>query len=463
MSLNHAEIDQILNEIELEDSFIQKIKQPNFSSILLELYKINTRTRFLITLNPKTARINTTSHSVKSELKLQRFAQFLRSRINGGKIIEARQIGQERIIKLTIANAGEITFLFIRLWSSNANIIACNENFEILDAHYRRPRRKEVSGEIYNPETADFQTSDRVFIVRDHGDKSLNDFVDDFYYSLENEENIEQLRKNALGALEKNLSSINILIREAENILQNTEDMDFFKHLGDLINSNIYAIPKNTKEVELDDWKSGEKVKIVLDEKLSAVENAESYYKKSAKIKAKVEFFSDEIQRLYIKQANFEKQIALAETSEEIAVLQEIIKQNRQETSQQKKTPTTGLELKSGIFTILVGRNAKENDKLLRSAVRGNDYWIHVRDYSGGYVFIKNIKNKTVPLDTIIDASNLAIHYSKAKNNGEADLYYTQVKYLRRAKGGKQGLVIPTQEKNLHVKYDTNIVKRLLK
>jgi predicted ribosome quality control (RQC) complex YloA/Tae2 family protein len=115
----------------------------------------------------------------------------------------------------------------------------------------------------------------------------------------------------------------------------------------------------------------------------------------------------------------------------------------------------------SGGFTILVGRTAKENDQLLRRYTRGNDYWLHTRDYPGGYVFIKYKKGKSVPLDTLLDAGNLALFFSKGRSNGKGDLYYTQVKYLRRAKHGKLGLVIPTQEKNLSVELDQNRIDRL--
>jgi predicted ribosome quality control (RQC) complex YloA/Tae2 family protein len=87
--------------------------------------------------------------------------------------------------------------------------------------------------------------------------------------------------------------------------------------------------------------------------------------------------------------------------------------------------------------------------------------WLHTRDVSGGYVFIKQKTGKSFPLNILIDAGNLAVFYSKARNSGVADLFYTQVKYLRRAKNGPKGLVIPTQEKNLHIKLDEKIIKEL--
>ena len=108
-----------------------------------------------------------------------------------------------------------------------------------------------------------------------------------------------------------------------------------------------------------------------------------------------------------------------------------------------------------------MGRDAAENDALLRRHVKGNDLWLHARDYPGSYVFIKQRSGKTVPLDILLDAGNLAIFYSKGRNNGEGDLFYTPVKYLRRAKDGPKGLVLPTHEKNLHVKVDGERLREL--
>ena len=84
-----------------------------------------------------------------------------------------------------------------------------------------------------------------------------------------------------------------------------------------------------------------------------------------------------------------------------------------------------------------------------------------MRDFPGGYVFIKSQKGKTVPLEILIDAANLAVHYSKARTNSKVDLYYTHVKYLRRAKNGPKGLVIPTQEKNLCITPDKKVISKL--
>jgi predicted ribosome quality control (RQC) complex YloA/Tae2 family protein len=74
---------------------------------------------------------------------------------------------------------------------------------------------------------------------------------------------------------------------------------------------------------------------------------------------------------------------------------------------------------------------------------------------------VKTPQGKSLPLETMIDAATLAVHFSKGKTSGQGDVYYTRVKYLRRAKGAKKGTVLPTQEKNIHVKLDAERIERL--
>ena len=98
----------------------------------------------------------------------------------------------------------------------------------------------------------------------------------------------------------------------------------------------------------------------------------------------------------------------------------------------------------------------------MRHYARGNDTWLHVRDCPGGFVFIKAQGiNKSVPQKVLVTAGNLAVFYSKARKQGEADLYKTEVKNLRRAKNAKIGTVLPYNEKNMFIKLDYKIIESL--
>ena len=134
-------------------------------------------------------------------------------------------------------------------------------------------------------------------------------------------------------------------------------------------------------------------------------------------------------------------------------------KQNTPRQKIEKKHP--GLDFTINGWHILVGRTASENDELLRRHVKGQDWWLHTRDWPGGYVFIKNQNGKSVPLDILLDAGNLALFYSKGRKDGKGDLYYTQVKHLRRAKNAPKGTVLPSNEKNLSITLDKERLKRI--
>ena len=140
--------------------------------------------------------------------------------------------------------------------------------------------------------------------------------------------------------------------------------------------------------------------------------------------------------------------------------MQQMIRQQTKPKQQiAKKHPGISYEVNG--WYILAGRDSDENDELLRHHVKGADMWLHARDWPGGYVFIKARPGKTVPLDILLDAGNLAVYYSKARKARTADLYYTQVKYLRRAKNAPKGTVLPTHEKNICITLDEERLRRL--
>ena len=86
-------------------------------------------------------------------------------------------------------------------------------------------------------------------------------------------------------------------------------------------------------------------------------------------------------------------------------------------------------------WTIIVGRNAKENDELLRHYARGLDTWLHTRDVQGGFVFIKN-KPENNTLTGSNCCRNLRCIFQKhAQKRGR--FIYTQVKHLKRSRWEK--------------------------
>ena len=384
--------------------------------------------------------------------------------------------------------------LYIKLWNNAANVILCDRDGTILEPMFRRPERGELKGEIYCEPAPDEQKAAEALVrfpvrewnageaggvtgaepplegvdrneVRAQGDpspsfKNFNAYID-WWYS----EHSDTLSRESL--LEKAEKWYNSARTKKEAALHNLEakqkefkNAEQLKHQGDLILSFGYMLDGNSNFLECEDYKSGKRVRLLIDPKKNAQENAAEYYKKYKKAVSGSEELVHDIE---IMKKQLEKLDSLYEeikNEKNPVKIEQMLRRDTTPKQQQKKTHP-GLDYTVDGWYILVGRDANENDELLRHHVRGDDLWLHVRDFPGGYVFIKARKGKTVPLDILLDAANLAVYYSKARNAGKTDLYYTHVKYLRRAKNGPKGLVLPTQEKNLCIEPDKARLTRL--
>jgi len=487
MSLNCNEIDLILSELELEGSFIQEVVQPNFNSIALYSYKPGLAKTIFISLAAGECRINESRRKITKNEKPLRFNEMLKSKIKGARILSCSQLGKERIIKIQLGRAGriyvmpqaqqhaakkakslqendedELFNLYIRLWSNAGNIFLCDKNDVILDSFYRRPGKGEKSGEMLILPDLSKALSDeeraenkKRFPVRefrevaeeyqkkhpDYPDLSFNQKVDLYYSENAAQSSLESLLEQAEKWYESHRSRQAAALERLKEKRESFQNAGQYKHQGDLILAYGYQIDSSSNFLECEDYESGKKISIKIDGKKSAQENAAYYYelyKKQSSGLENLEYDIDSAQKALDELEKHYRQII----SEKNPIKLEQLLRKTQRPKQQEKKAHPGLDYFVDGWQIIVGRDASENDDLLRHTVKGSDMWLHVRDYHGGYVFIKNRPGKSVPLEILLYAGNLAVYYSKARKNGSADLYYTQVKYLRRAKNVPKGTVL---------------------
>ena len=67
------------------------------------------------------------------------------------------------------------------------------------------------------------------------------------------------------------------------------------------------------------------------------------------------------------------------------------------------------------------------------------------------------------PAEAVIDACELAVHFSKQKNAGRADVHVVPIKNVKKPKGAKRGLVYVTGGKSVHLRREPERLERLLK
>jgi predicted ribosome quality control (RQC) complex YloA/Tae2 family protein len=478
MSLNWKEINLILGELDLRGYQIQKVVQSTYDVLSLQLYGKEGARTILIALTPGACRIHETFRGIPKSDKPLRFAEFLKSRIVNGRIEDVEQLGDNRIIRFLIKQGKNRFRLYVRLWSNAANVVVTGEDALVLDAMRRLPKRGEVTGGHYEPETESsrgkpggeyevrkFETGGTSVDGTSKG-ASFNERIDAYYAEHGGALSLESLREQARRNFERRMGRLRASLDRLREKEGDFEAADRLREYGDIIMANLGSLKAGDSWLEADNFYTGETIRIKLEPRKSPAAQGERYYEQYRKAKNGLADLRGEI-------AAGEKELkALEETLTRLLgetnplVLHRLLK-NRGERpsaagpSGKADSGRPGLSFRRKDWLIIVGRDAAENDELLRRHVKGNDLWLHVRDYPGSYVFIKQRAGKTVPLDILLDAGNLALFYSKGRNNGEGDLFYTAVKFLRRAKNGPKGLVIPTQEKNLHVKVEESRLKEL--
>jgi predicted ribosome quality control (RQC) complex YloA/Tae2 family protein len=116
------------------------------------------------------------------------------------------------------------------------------------------------------------------------------------------------------------------------------------------------------------------------------------------------------------------------------------------------RAPEGGTPLKrqsSDGFTLLVGKNSRQNEEVTFRQASGNDLWLHARGVPGAHVIIKS-GGRPVPETTIQQAAALAAYYSQSRAAGTVPVDVTEQRYVRHMKGGGPGMVIYERERTLY-------------
>lgn len=209
-----------------------------------------------------------------------------------------------------------------------------------------------------------------------------------------------------------------------------------------------------------------ENIEINLDSGISLKENAQKYYQKYKKAKNRknrsVESNTQLLQSIeFINEMLF--QLEIANTDKEISWIKEDLESqgwlNREEGSKQKSkalqvsppryTSSSGL-------TIWVGRNAMQNDYIIKKLGKPWDIWFHARLVPGSHVLVQSEKRELLPED-LLEAAELAAYFSQARASAHVPIIYTQLRYVRKIPNSYPGHVTYSQEKEIYVSPKSNI------
>lgn len=102
-------------------------------------------------------------------------------------------------------------------------------------------------------------------------------------------------------------------------------------------------------------------------------------------------------------------------------------------------------------FTILVGRNSRQNEQVTFELAAADDLWLHARDLPGAHVVIRN-GGRPVSDETLQQAAGLAAWFSRGRGEAWVDVIVVPRRQVRRAPGGRPGMATVEGERTVRVR-----------
>ena len=293
----------------------------------------------------------------------------------------------------------------------------------------------------------------------------------DYFYSERDRAARTKQRANDLFKLLMNLTD-----RTSRRIAAQREELDACadkeraKLFGDLISANMYRIQKGDSSAVVENFYDEEcpQVTIPLDVRKTPAQNAQHYYGEYKKSVTAEEKLAEQIQKgeeeLQYLESVFDSLTRASSENDIIQLRLELREQGYVRYAGGKAKPPKALppiEYKSSDgFSILVGRNNKQNDQLSLKFAEKTDIWLHTQLITGSHVLILT-DGETPPDKTIEEAAVIAAVNSSGRDSGLVPVDYCLARYVKKPTGAKPGKVIFTNYKTAFVKPDRELEQSL--
>lgn len=298
---------------------------------------------------------------------------------------------------------------------------------------------------------------------------SASEAVEAFYAQKSKINLIHQKTSDLAKIISNNISRCQKKIKLQMKALEQTKTQDEQKLFGELIMANIYQIKPASEIFVAQNYYDNTQTEIKLDKNLTAIENAQAYFKKYNRLKRTQIAVNEQLKSSQASLNYLEtvlQNLNLCENENDIdeirnELYQQKILHKKNQSKQTKKTSYLHFVSSDG-FDIYIGKNNTQNDFLTLKFAHSNDLWLHTKNIPGSHVIIKTEK-KEITQKTLYEAANLCASHSKACNSSNVAVDYTQKKFVKKPSGAKPGMVIYNNYKTVYVTPDKNLIEKLKK
>lgn len=249
-------------------------------------------------------------------------------------------------------------------------------------------------------------------------------------------------------ALAEARAKVEARLQSLRRSLKDTAELDLLRQSGELILAYQYALTPGTDTLRAAYEVDGPDLVIVLDPKLTPLENAQRYFDRYNRSKRALDDVPKLVQVAEAELATLAQlatDLDLAANWPDIDDVQQALAALGHWRGAAPKRAGGG---KSGPlrlvtddgFVIWVGRNSRQNEMVTFGKATPSDLWLHARGVPGAHVIIRS-DGRTVPEAVLNLAAGLAARYSASQHEPSVPVDVTLRKHVRRIAGGGPGMV----------------------
>ncbi len=426
-----------------------------------------------ISVEPHQPRLHLIARTVreleKASLPPTHFVLTLRKSLGGAALVSVLKDEGDRVVRFLFDSTdafGEAhpRSLIAQLTGRAANLFLLDEAGRILDQMRASKNTGQEVGDVYQPpERHDAAPPPALkeppFTRAEFA--SLSEAADDYYRRLLHEGAFDSRATAEATKLRQEMAKRRKLVANLARDLAGHGDAEEHKRAGDLLLANLANAERSGATVRLMDFyaEGAPLIELAIDESRSLQEEASHRFTLYAKAKRaaqevtrRIETIEKELSGLDERRAELDAIIAARDE----AALDSFNEaaggktRSRRERAAHAKSTVKDSEKIPGVrryrstdgYEILVGRGARDNDHLTFRVARSLDTWLHAADYPGSHVVVRNRqRDRDVPHRTIIEAAQLAAHFSGARKDSKVAVNYTQRKFVSKPKAAAPGLV----------------------
>lgn len=479
----------------IEGHRLREVGQPDAERVVLSTWgpaaeREGRKHHVLLSCGPETARVSLLERPPPGLPRPPAFTQYLRAHVVGAAIVRVEQVGDDRLLAVDLEGREGSARLLLSIFGRRSNVFLMDGEGRVAAA--LRPldaTRPELAlGEPWRaPASRPPSAGEDRFA--DVPEARLLEAIEAHYGVAEAEGAQAELRRRIEHSLRKEERRLERKLEKIERELGEAQAAASLARDGELLKGALPKVRRGDREVVVRDHEKGEDVTIVLDPTLAPAQNLESIFKRYRKAVRRLT--KGGAQDVAVRDAHREVRVladefaAVADDEEALghfatrdAVVRVLARHERTAPAPRARAPEPR-EVKigrhvvprrllprryrtAGDLEIWVGRNDQSNDLLSTRLARGKDLFFHLDGAPGSHVVLRTGGRNDPPSEAILDACELAVHFSKAKKATRADVHVVPIKNVRKPKGAKPGLVTVHGGKTIHLRRNPTRLSRLL-